>query len=110
VSQLFVIGLDSQVYTQKFDFNGTSTGIYTLSSPGQVKAMSVSADFPTYGLFVIGLDDQVYEQKMNVDGPASGGYFLTTAGGVHGWPGAPAAPAGPPTPPPGVRPRPWRQF
>jgi hypothetical protein len=82
VSQLFVIGLDSQVHTQKFDFNGTSTGMYALSSPGQVKAMSVSADFSTYGLFVIGLDDQVYEQKQNVDGTASGGYFLTTAGAV----------------------------
>jgi hypothetical protein len=58
--ELFVIGLDNQVYAQKFDASGSAAAGYFLTRPGRVKALHTDLD--TSGdpeLFVTGLDDQV---------------------------------------------------
>jgi hypothetical protein len=82
--EVFIISGDHQVYAQKIDSSGHSTG-YRLTSPGQVKAIAVTS----YGinssapeLFAIGLDGQVYAQKFNTSGDPISGYFLTKPGQV----------------------------
>ena len=83
--ELFVFGLDGQVYAQKLDAVGNSTGPYGLTQPGVVKAVSVvnvySSASPIF-LFAIGLDDQVYEQKFDGAGNSLGPYALTQPGQI----------------------------
>jgi hypothetical protein len=60
-TELFVIGLDNQVYAQKFDANGNSASGYFLTAPGAVKSLAVGHDASFHPeLFVIGLNNQVY--------------------------------------------------
>jgi hypothetical protein len=40
--ELFVIGLDNQVYAQKFDTLGNPVATYFLTQPGTVKTISVA--------------------------------------------------------------------
>jgi hypothetical protein len=61
-SYVFVIGLDNQVYSQKFDYFGNSATGYVLTCYGQVNALAVNSDMK---VFVIGLDSQVYVQRGN---------------------------------------------
>jgi hypothetical protein len=82
--EVFIISGDNQVYAQKIDSAGHSTG-YRLTRPGQVKAIAVAS----YGdgtvapeLFAIGLDGQVYAQKFNTSGDSVSGYALTKPGQV----------------------------
>jgi hypothetical protein len=80
---LFVIGLDNQVYAQKIDPNGSSATGYFLTTPGQV--LSFAAGTTAFGLpelFVLGLDNQVYAQTFDVNGNPTSGYVLTTPGKV----------------------------
>lgn len=63
-SNAFVVGLDNQVYAQKFDSFGNSISNWIATAPGEVKSVSVGRDAnnnPT--VYVIGLDDQVYVQR-----------------------------------------------
>src|SRR5262249_46991193 len=69
--EVFAIGLDSQVYAHD---NGTTGTSYTLTKPGQVKALAVGRfglGSSVQELFVIGLDSQVYGLKLNSSGTAA---------------------------------------
>jgi hypothetical protein len=76
--QLFVVGLDDQVYAQAHDQVGSPTLFYQLQATGQVKALSVGAG----QIFVVGLDDQVYSQTFDLSGDPTSGLFLTQPGRV----------------------------
>ena len=78
-----MIGLDDQVYVQKFDAGGSSAGGYALTRPGQAKAFSLGFDGNNDPeLFVIGPDDQVYGLQCDAGGRPAGNYFLTRPGQV----------------------------
>src|SRR5262249_48247101 len=80
---VFVMGLDDQVYAQKFDYYGNSAGSYFLASVGKVKSFTVGRDGAgNPELFAIGLNDRVYAQKFDGNDNPVGGYFLTTEGAV----------------------------
>src|SRR5262249_2332288 len=84
--ELFAVGLDGQVYEQKFDAQGTSVSSYVLTQPGQVQSISVGV-FRTDNifyteLFALGLDNQVYGQRFDGNGNSTGPYFLTQPGQV----------------------------
>src|SRR5262249_1491432 len=65
-SEVFVIGLDGQVYAQHIDPQGHSQGGYRLVAPGQVKALSAGKDgLGHIELFVVGLDNQVYRVSFD---------------------------------------------
>src|SRR5262249_21482970 len=53
---IFVIGLDQQVYAQRFDGNGNSLGNYSLTAPGAVLSLVAGSTGGAAQLFVIGLD------------------------------------------------------
>src|SRR5262249_7750103 len=89
VPLLFGVGLDSQVYAQKFAANGDPAGGYFLAAPGQIqpdKAIGFGYAVAEGGvipeLFVTGLDNQVYAVKFASSGDPAGGYFLAAAGYV----------------------------
>jgi hypothetical protein len=97
-SETFVLGLDNQVYAEKFDANDNPMGGYFLTSPGQVKTLTVGHDASGLALvFAIEMDDQVYVQKFNVNGDSTGGDSPTAPGRIQslsvGWDagGAPEA-------------------
>jgi hypothetical protein len=78
---VFAIGTDDQVYIQKFDFFGNSTGGYIRVGPGSVKAMAVGHDpLGNPELFVIAQNDAVYGMKFDVFDNPVGGYFLAASG------------------------------
>jgi autotransporter-associated beta strand protein len=81
--ELFVIGLDNQVYAQKLDSNGSSSSGYVLASPGQVKALVTAHDPSNLPEgFVLGMDNQVYALHVNASGNAVSGYFPVAPGQV----------------------------
>jgi uncharacterized protein YkwD len=81
--ELFALGLDDQVWAQKFDAAGNSASAYFVAGEGQVKAFAVGHDgFGNPELFVIGLNDRVYAQKFNSNGDPLGSYVFTTEGQV----------------------------
>jgi hypothetical protein len=82
--ELFVIGLDNQVYRQIFgNISGHDTSGYYLTTPGEVKKIDVGYDATgLIHLFAIGLDDQVYEQDFNDHGFSTDSFYLTKAGQV----------------------------
>jgi hypothetical protein len=86
VQEIFVIGLDNQVYAQKLNADGTPNGDFFLTATDRrhaVKALSIGKDASNNTeLFVIGLDDQVYAQKFDANGDPVGTYFLTRASRV----------------------------
>jgi hypothetical protein len=89
VPELFAVGMDSQIYAQEFNPDGTSKGFYFLTAPGQVDVQG-SIDFgfanPATGLvpelFVTGLDDRIYAQKFASNGDPLGGYLMMSTGQV----------------------------
>lgn len=65
-SNAFVVGLDNQVYAQKFDSFGNSISAWIATAPGEVKSVSVGRDANNNPLvYVIGLDDQIYVQHTS---------------------------------------------
>jgi RHS repeat-associated protein len=81
--EVFVLGLDNQVYAQKLDANGSSASGYFLAAPGQVQTLTVGHDASGRPeLFVLGLDNQVYALTLNGNGNPVGRYFLAAAGQV----------------------------
>jgi hypothetical protein len=89
VPELFVIGMNGQVYAQKFTSSGDSAGPYFLTAPGQVQvqqSFQFSFSRPASGLipelFVTGMDDRVYAQKFTSSGDPIGSYILMSGGQV----------------------------
>jgi hypothetical protein len=82
--EVFVIGLDDQVYAQQFDANDNSASGYFLAQPGQVRNLQVGQDAANDPeLFVTGLDDQAYGLKLNAAGSPVGGHFLMQPGVIE---------------------------
>ncbi len=82
-SETFVIGLDNQVYGEKFDRSGNAVNGYFLTAPGQVKALAVGQDAAGDAVvFVIGLDDQLYTQRFDGNGNSLGGYQQAAPGRI----------------------------
>ena len=82
-SETFVIGLDNQVYGEKFDRSGNSLNGYFLTAPGQVKALAVGQDAAGDSVaFVIGLDNQLYVQRFDSNGNSLGGYQQAAPGQI----------------------------
>jgi hypothetical protein len=82
--QLFVIGLNDQVYTQTLDQSGGSLSGYNLTTDGMVKALTVGTTVNNAPeLFVVGLNDQVYTQQFDSIGNPITGYQLLTPGVVE---------------------------
>jgi uncharacterized protein YkwD len=80
---LFALGIDNQVWLQKFDAAGNSASGYYLGAAGQVKAFAAGHDGGgNPELFVIGMDDRVYELRFDGNDNPVGGYTLTTNGSV----------------------------
>src|SRR5207248_10389416 len=83
--ELFVIGLDDQVYTQRFDQLGQSFHRYDATAPGAVNAL-LTGNLPVTTspfLFVLGKDKQIYTQPIDVGGNSTGGYVSTRSGPVQ---------------------------
>src|SRR5262249_46133018 len=82
--ETFVLGLDNQVYAQKFDANGYPAYGYFPTAPGQVvKEIRVARSrMNTSLVFAIGLDDQVYVQKFNTAGDPTGPFKPVASGQV----------------------------
>lgn len=83
-AEVFAIGLDSQIYFQKFLPDGTSDGGYAAASPGAVIS-DLPWNLPGLPplLFVVGLDSQIYEQAFDASGNASGGYVPLHSGVIR---------------------------
>lgn len=82
-AEVFVMGLDFQVYAQKLDSAGNSAGPYFLTNAGQVKAITVGHDASNNAdVFVIGMDNQVYEEKFSASGDLASPYSLVSPGAV----------------------------
>jgi hypothetical protein len=80
---LFVIGLDNEVWAEKLDAASHPVGSYFLTQPGAVKSFGAGHDAAGRPeLFVIGLDDQVYGLHFDANGDPAGGYFLAAGGQV----------------------------
>jgi hypothetical protein len=78
---VFALGLDGQVYEQRFDALGNPSSGFVLVSTTSVQALSVSRDaagHPT--LFVLSLDNQVYQQFFDADGNPTTGDILQAPG------------------------------
>lgn len=93
--QFFAVGLDNQVYEQKFDANGNNAGGYILTTPGKVKAIAQGLYSGKTELFAIGNDGQAYVQRFDAAGTSTGGYYLASPGTVKSitpspLPGSPA--------------------
>jgi hypothetical protein len=81
--EIFVLGLDNQVYAQNFDPSGNSASSYFLAAPGQVKDLVAGHNASNQPvLFVIGQDNQVYSVKFDANGNSLGGYALASPGQV----------------------------
>jgi uncharacterized protein YkwD len=79
----FVLGLDNQVYLQKYDAWGNLVAGYSLAAPGQVKNFVAGRDGAgNPELFVIGLNDRVYALRFDGNSNPAGGYFFTAEGAV----------------------------
>jgi uncharacterized protein YkwD len=75
----FVLGLDDQVYAQKFDAAGNPSSGYFLTSPGQVKSLTVGNDgHGNPEVFVIGLNDLVYALRFDGNDNPVNSYFATS--------------------------------
>src|SRR5262249_25360661 len=76
--EVFVLGLDNQVYYQKFNKVGDSVSGYQPVDVGQVLTIKVGeTQNGTPELFVIGLDSQVYAHHFTANGDSDHrGYFL----------------------------------
>ncbi len=74
---LFAIGLDDQVYVQKFTAAGDQNGFWSLTKPGAVKSITVGSDaLGDPELFAIGLDNQVWALKFDAAGNPGPAYYF----------------------------------
>lgn len=81
---MFVIGGDSQVYSQKFDAAGNSISGYALTQAGGVLSIEVGSDASHRPVvFAVGGDHQVYVQKFDASGNSASGWTLAGAGAVQ---------------------------
>jgi hypothetical protein len=82
--ELFVIGMDGQVYGQKFDSTGKLLGNYSLTTPGTVNGIIAwtSSGLPRPIVLALGTDDRLYEQTFDNNGNSTGGYQATGSGQV----------------------------
>jgi hypothetical protein len=83
VEEVFVKGLDDQVWAMKMDSGGTPVGGYFLTTPGAVK--SFVSTYDAFGIpivYAIGLNDQVYYEKFDSNSNNTTPYNLVTAGAV----------------------------
>ncbi len=82
--EVFVIGLDKQVYAATIDASGNVNGYFAVA-PGQVNSIRV-ANTPSGApeLFVVGMDNQVYVLKFDTTGNPIGGYTPAAPGQVDG--------------------------
>jgi hypothetical protein len=82
-TSLFALGLDKQVYEERFDVNSKQIGASMLTAPGQVQALTaITLHSSQPLLFVLGLDGQVYEQTFDLKGNPTSAYKLTAPGQV----------------------------
>jgi hypothetical protein len=82
--ELFAIGLDNQVYAERYDASGNPdpTGYFT-AALGQIKAIDVAFDANNDPeLFAIGLDNQVYYATFDAFGRPTAPYNLMAQGQV----------------------------
>jgi hypothetical protein len=83
VANLFVRGLDNQVYFAPLDASGKPQGTYSLAAHGQVQSITPATDANGNPLlFALGLDDQVYLLKFDTNSNPTGSYSLTAPGRV----------------------------
>jgi hypothetical protein len=77
--ELFVVGLDHQVWVLQLSATGQTVGTYELAVPGQVTALSTGRDGAgNPEVFVVGLDRQVWGSLKG------SGYSLVAPGIVKG--------------------------
>jgi hypothetical protein len=76
--EVFALGMNDEVYYQKFNGNGDSISPYLFVQDGQVKSIKVAeTQNGTPELFAIGEDDQVYGHHFTSSGDSDYlGYFL----------------------------------
>jgi hypothetical protein len=75
---VFVLGLDHQVYAEKFDGNANGTSGFFLVAVGTVRSFTLGYDGSGHPeLFAVGTDNQVYAVRFDVTGQPASGYFLT---------------------------------
>jgi hypothetical protein len=73
---VFAIGMDDQVWEQKFFPSGDPNGVWFNPQPGRVKTLATGSSASNHPLlFVIGMDDQAYELQFDGFGTPIGGYF-----------------------------------
>jgi hypothetical protein len=81
--ELFVMGLDNQIWAVKLNANGVAQSGYFLTTSGVVKALSAARDAFGHPLvFVIGLNDQVYAEHFDLLGNAIGAYSFVVTGQI----------------------------
>jgi hypothetical protein len=89
VEEVFVVGLDNQIYSQMLDSSGNPIGSYILTQPGQVLKEEVGHDASGRPVvFVLGLDNQVYEQTFDANGHSTSGYMLVAPMTIRSPPGS----------------------
>jgi hypothetical protein len=81
--ELFAIGTDGQVYSQKFDTSGNKLAGFALVAPGAVKSATATLLPGSPALFAVGMDSQIYKLNLsNSTGDALGGYAATGSGAI----------------------------
>lgn len=82
-TEVFVIGLDDQLYSQKFQSDGATDNGYAAASGGQLKS-AFAWNLPGLPpvVFAIGLDSQILERQFDGSGNLLGGYIPTDSGGT----------------------------
>lgn len=81
--EMFVIGLDDQVYAQTVAATGSAASPYFLVAVGRVLALRAGTANGQPEVFALGLDSQVYAEKTDITGQGLGGYFLFSIGAVQ---------------------------
>lgn len=83
-ADVFVIGLDNQVYVQPIASNALpGLSSYFPTQPGTVKSIVSAGVAGTPGLFAVGQDSQVYLLKFDFStGEVAGGYTSVSSGAV----------------------------
>lgn len=78
------IGMDDQLYLQKFDVNGVNvSGGYVLVAPGGIQTVTQAQYGGKTEAFVTGLDHQLYTLKFDSAGNSSGAYAPANPGGLE---------------------------
>jgi hypothetical protein len=81
--EVFAIGMDDQVYAQKFDAYGNSASGYFPVGDGRVRAIATGHDsFGNPELFAINLNEAIYGLHLDGEGNPQGPYFPIFLGAV----------------------------